>query len=35
VVEPKEESRAFIKDWVPGSKVEDYIASAVIKAIKP
>ena len=34
VVEPKEESRAFIKDWVPGSKVEDYIASAVIKAIK-
>lgn len=35
VVEPKEESRAFIKDWVPGSKVEDYIVSAVIKAIKP
>ncbi|MBU7314530.1 arsenite methyltransferase [Paenibacillus oleatilyticus] len=34
VVEPKEESRAFIQDWVPGSKVEDYIASAVIKAIK-
>ncbi|MFD0710556.1 arsenite methyltransferase [Paenibacillus sp. GCM10027626] len=35
VVEPKEESRTFFKDWVPGSKVEDYIASAVIKAIKP
>lgn len=35
VVEPKEESRAFIKDWVPGSKVEDYLASAVIKGVKP
>lgn len=35
VVEPKEESRAFIKDWVPGSKVEDYIVSAVIKAVRP
>ncbi|KIL39348.1 arsenite S-adenosylmethyltransferase [Gordoniibacillus kamchatkensis] len=35
VVESKEESRAFIKDWVPGSKVEDYIASAVIKGVKP
>ncbi|GFN32309.1 arsenite methyltransferase [Paenibacillus xylaniclasticus] len=35
VVEPKEESREFIKDWVPGSKVEDYIVSAVIKATKP
>ncbi|MGF9911483.1 arsenite methyltransferase [Paenibacillus ehimensis] len=35
VIELKEESRAFIKDWVPGSKVEDYIVSAVIKGIKP
>ncbi len=35
VVEPKEESGAFIKDWVPGSKVEGYIASAVIKGVKP
>jgi len=35
VVELKEESRSFIKDWVPGSKIEDYITSAVIKAIKP
>ncbi|QNK54970.1 arsenite methyltransferase [Paenibacillus sp. PAMC21692] len=34
-VEPKEESRSFIKDWVTGSNVEQYIASAVIKAIKP
>lgn len=35
LIEPKEESRSFIKDWVPGSHVERYIASAVIKAIKP
>ncbi|WP_214629435.1 arsenite methyltransferase [Paenibacillus agaridevorans] len=34
-VEPKEESKSFIKDWVPGSNVEQYIASAVIKAMKP
>jgi SAM-dependent methyltransferase len=34
-VEPKEESKAFIQDWVPGTKLENYIASAVIKAIKP
>ncbi len=35
VVEPKDESKAFIKDWVPGSNVQNYIASAVIKAVKP
>lgn len=34
-VEPNEESRTFIKDWVPESKVEDYIVSAVIKAVRP
>jgi arsenite methyltransferase len=34
VVEPKDESKAFIKDWVPGSNVQNYIASAVIKAVK-
>ncbi|MBU5348423.1 arsenite methyltransferase [Paenibacillus lautus] len=34
-VEPKDESKAFIKDWIKGSNIEDYIVSAVIKAIKP
>jgi SAM-dependent methyltransferase len=34
-VEVKPESRAFIRDWLPGSGVEDYVASATIEAIKP
>jgi len=29
------ESRAFIKDWIPGSGAEDYVASAKIMAKKP
>ncbi|MDT3426255.1 SAM-dependent methyltransferase [Paenibacillus forsythiae] len=33
-IEPKDESKAFIKDWVPGSNIENYVVSAVIKAIK-
>jgi SAM-dependent methyltransferase len=34
-IKPKEESRTFIKDWVPGRNIEDYILSAVIEATKP
>jgi hypothetical protein len=34
-IEPKDESRAFIKDWVPGARIDQYIASAVITAVKP
>ncbi len=33
-IRPKDESRQFIKDWVPGSGVEDYVLSATIEAIK-
>lgn len=33
-IETKDESRAFIKDWLPGAKIEDYIASAIIKGVK-
>ena len=34
-IEPRLESRSFIKDWMPGSGVESYIASATIEAVKP
>ncbi|HOJ14364.1 MAG TPA: arsenite methyltransferase [Deltaproteobacteria bacterium] len=31
----KEESRTFIKEWVPGSRVEECVVSAIIQAVKP
>jgi len=34
-IEPKDESKTFIKDWIPGVSVENYIVSAVIRAIRP
>ncbi|WP_303906340.1 arsenite methyltransferase [Thiohalomonas denitrificans] len=34
-IAPKDESRAFIRDWAPGRGVEAYIASASIEAVKP
>lgn len=34
-VELKEESREFIKDWLPGSGCEDYVVSANVTARKP
>lgn len=34
-VEAKNESRTFIKDWIPGTKLEDYVQSATIQANKP
>ncbi|MNC41506.1 arsenite S-adenosylmethyltransferase [compost metagenome] len=33
-IEPKNDSRTFIKDWIPGANVDQYIVSAVIKAKK-
>lgn len=33
-IESKDESHKFIKDWVPGAGLEEYIVSAVIKAVK-
>ena len=34
-ISPKDESKTFIKDWAPGSNVENYVISATITAIKP
>jgi arsenite methyltransferase len=34
-IQPKDESREFIREWAPGRNIEDYIASAIIEAVKP
>ncbi|RAP25929.1 methyltransferase domain-containing protein [Brevibacillus laterosporus] len=34
-IDPKDESKEFLKNWAPGKNIEDYIVSAIIKAIKP
>jgi len=34
-IQPKDESKTFISKWMPDMKLEDYIVSATIEAIKP
>jgi arsenite methyltransferase len=34
-ISPKNESRNFIREWVPGSNISDYVVSASIEANKP
>ncbi len=34
-VKPKDESKEFIRTWAPDSKLEDYVVSASIEAVKP
>jgi hypothetical protein len=34
-IQPKDESKAFIRDWAPGSNVTAYVVSATIEGIKP
>ncbi len=33
-IQPKDESKEFIKDWAPGSGIENYVLSATIEAVK-
>lgn len=34
-IQPKDESKEFIKDWAPGLHVTDFVVSATIEAVKP
>jgi arsenite methyltransferase len=34
-IAPKDSSRSFIRQWLPGKRVEDYLVSATIEAVKP
>ncbi len=34
-IKPKDESREFIRKWASDSKIEDYVVSATIEALKP
>lgn len=34
-IKPKDESKEFIREWAPGTKISDYITSATIEAVKP
>lgn len=34
-ITPKDASRDFIRDWAPGSKIEELVVSANIEAVKP
>ena len=34
-IAPKDSSRAFIREWLPGKRIEDYLVSATIEAVKP
>jgi SAM-dependent methyltransferase len=34
-IAPKDSSRSFIREWLPGKKIEDYLVSVTIEAVKP
>jgi arsenite methyltransferase len=34
-IAPKDSSRSFIREWLPGKRIEDYLVSAAIEAVKP
>jgi arsenite methyltransferase len=34
-IAPMDTSRSFIREWLPGKQIEDYLVSAIIEATKP
>lgn len=34
-IRPRDESREIVREWVPGGKLEDYVLSATIEAVRP
>jgi hypothetical protein len=34
-IQPKDESRTFIREWVPGTNITDDLISATIETVKP
>jgi arsenite methyltransferase len=34
-IQPKDESKTFIREWVSGTNIVDYLISATIEAVKP
>jgi hypothetical protein len=34
-IAPKDRSRSFIREWLPGKGIEDYLVSATIEGVKP
>ena len=34
-IQPKGESNTFIRAWVPGTNIADYLISATIEAVRP
>ncbi len=34
-ITPKDDSRSFIREWIPGGRIEDFVQSANIEALKP
>lgn len=35
LIKSKDESKQFIRHWAPGTKIEDFVVSATIEAVKP
>jgi arsenite methyltransferase len=34
-IAPKDSSKSFIREWLPGKRIEEYLVSATIEAVKP